>query len=83
MTTWILHADYAEASPDDKLNGTWILNCLVINNSLVKVYDTPIEYGVSPRGQGNVNGSGGSADIMEGVSGNPSGFRIYPPAGLE
>jgi hypothetical protein len=83
MSTWVLHADYAEAMPDDQLDGTWIFNCLVINNSLVKVYDTPIAYGLYPRGQGNANGSGGNADIMEGISGNPSGFKIDPPAGLE
>jgi hypothetical protein len=52
---WVIHADYAEAEPDDKKDGTWIINCLVINNSMVKFYPALTFDGV--------NGSGGREHV--------------------
>ncbi|WP_288763819.1 hypothetical protein [uncultured Weeksella sp.] len=41
---WVLHADFAGGSPrriatdlNTKINGTWEITCLIINNSLVNV----------------------------------------------
>jgi hypothetical protein len=62
VSYWVIHADYAEAEPDDEKDGMWIINCLVINNSLVKFYpvlefkgiptaaDREHVYGVVPAG---------------------------------
>jgi hypothetical protein len=63
---WYIHADYVEANPDDRLDGTWVINCLVINNSMVNFHSSPLSYGGTP------GGTSGSANIQAGG----------PPAGL-
>jgi hypothetical protein len=60
---WRIHADYAEAEPDDRVNGKWIINCLVLNNSLVKFYDTPIQVNSNTFGSNT-----GNEDVEAGSS---------------
>jgi hypothetical protein len=64
-SVWYIHADYAEAKPADDLDGTWTINCLVISNSLVKVYEKPISYGKKDDGfKGtSANGKNGLRDV--------------------
>jgi hypothetical protein len=35
---WVIHADYAESAPSDNKHGTWTINCMIINNSLLNAY---------------------------------------------
>jgi hypothetical protein len=75
QSVWYIHADYAEASPADNKDGTWTINCLVINNSLVKVYANPISYGKTTDGHNgtSLNGAHGQRDVEAKTA--PAGLR--------
>lgn len=47
-TEWVIKADYLNASTTDNLNGTWDINVMIINNSMVNI--------ISPQSF-NLNGS--------------------------
>ncbi len=38
--TWRLSADYIQATPTDGLNGTWTIDCIVMNNALIAALAT-------------------------------------------
>lgn len=57
---WYLTADYKNSGTSDSSNGTWIINCLVLNNSMTSV--------LAPQ-TANLNGSSGGS-----ASGLPTGL---------